>query len=179
MNDLFNKIDQLAIDTYGGKKVLFIVPNIIWDEINWNEWMHKNEIKSDYLILFPEKNLSVNEQREYVFEKIIPIKKEHIIIVTFSPFILSDAFSSQILKINESGKISLVSFPTFGSEIGRICLHVFGSDESIGRLADKTLDKMLEKTDWTTDSLKNAISNIGGGWPRAELREKLNKLMGN
>lgn len=71
-----------------------------------------------------------------------------------------------------------ISFSTFGSELGRVIVHVFDTPESIGSQADETLHKLLNQQ-WNNENialLQQIVSEVGGGWPRAKLREILGEL---
>ncbi len=57
-------------------------------------------------------------------------------------------------------------------------LHVFDTPESIGSRADDVLDTLLNYQ-WTNENiavLEHVVRVVGGGWPRAKLREILEEL---
>jgi len=67
---------------------------------------------------------------------------------------------------------------TFGASPCQIAIAAFLVNESIGTLSDKILHEWLNK-EWGKEDLAelNAIVHeIGGGWPRAKLRELLDVL---
>lgn len=159
IDKLFNEIDPVALEVYKGKRVLFLVPPIA-------------PLKYDGKILEPE-HLSIAQQRRYVRDVVLAQPEDRIVVVTDNPFILSDAFASQIY-VGEA--FNPVFFPTFGAEPGRIVLAISDETESIGALSDETLKRFLDRKDWDRKSLKMVVNAIGGGWPRAKLRELLDKM---
>lgn len=105
----------------------------------------------------------------------------HVLISTHSSIAMSDAFSKEIVRLmpgDQSPQLCPVAFPTFGAEPGRIMVNVFGAPDSIGSRALEHLHALLRQ-DWPKekrDELDRLVAAIGSGWPRAKLREILDKL---
>lgn len=72
----------------------------------------------------------------YVEEHLPSMKERHVLMVNF-PFLLSDAFHSQVW-VGKGEEFKPVSFPTFGSEPGRIMTAVMEMKDSVGSLSKKT-----------------------------------------
>lgn len=169
---MFEKLSPVAIRTYNGKKVVFIVPS---------ERLRINNFDG---VIIRENAKSYEEQRRFVTDVVLTNPAEKIIVITRSPVVLSDAFACQIYtwrKAENGTRFRYVgSISTFGASPDRIALHVLRVEENIGVLANKTMDEWLN-TEWTVDRIKELdeiTAGIGGGWPRAKLQETLDLLEG-
>ncbi len=103
----------------------------------------------------------------------------HVLISTHSSIALSDAFSKEIVRLvpgEHSPQSHPVAFPTFGTEPGRIMVNVFDAPDSIGSRALEMLHEFLKNPPEDKQTLEKLVAAIGGGWPRAKLREILEKL---
>jgi len=132
----------------------------------------------------PETHFNDSWKREiidFVDDNILKTTKSHVLVATHTSIALTDAFASEIIRlIRSEGKSQLkpVSFSTFGADVGRVMLHVFDTPESIGSRADDVLDTLLNYQ-WTNENiavLEHVVRVVGGGWPRAKLREILEEL---
>jgi hypothetical protein len=107
--------------------------------------------------------------------------RAHVLISTHSSIALSDAFSKEIVRLvpgEDSPQSRPVAFPTFGAEPGRIMVNVFDAPDSIGSRALEKLHEMLRQ-EWPPgrkEELERLVGAIGGGWPRAKLRDILEEL---
>ncbi|QDV21269.1 chromosome segregation protein [Gimesia panareensis] len=129
----------------------------------------------------PETHFNDSWKREIidlVDDNILRSTFSHVVVATHTSIALTDAFADEIIRlIRSDGKAIFkpVSFSTFGADVGRVMLHVFDTPESIGSRANEILDRLLNYT-WTSeniDLLEHVVSVVGGGWPRAKLREIL------
>lgn len=172
IKQMFDGLTPTAIQVYGGKKVLFIVPSETLD------------INDDSIEVIEDDSITYEDQRNFVSDHVITSSSDKIIVLTQSPVVLSDAFACQIYtyRNGDNGiRFRYVgSLATFGASPCRIALHVFNVAESIGSLSDQILDQWLN-TDWTIErlpELKEICNEIGGGWPRARLDEICDQLEG-
>ncbi len=111
----------------------------------------------------------------------------HVLITTHSSLALSDLFAEEITIFQkseaspETGEEQVTAmrttFPTFGSESGRILRQVFDAPDSIGIHARTSLDYWLAQ-DWggRLGELEDLINHIGAGYHRAKLTEILEGL---
>ena len=115
---------------------------------------------------------------DLVDEAILKNTSAQVVVATHTSIALTDVFSSEIVRLTRcEGRIQADSpaFPTFGTDPGRILLHVFGSPDVIGSRAMEFLRDKLRK-EWTLENralLENLVNEIGSGWPRAKLTEIL------
>ena len=132
----------------------------------------------------PETHFNDSWKREIIDiidDNILKTTRVHVVVATHTSIALTDAFASEIIRlIRSDGKAVFkpVSFATFGADTGRVMLHVFDTPESIGSRADDVLDKLLNYS-WSPENieiLEHVVRVIGGGWPRAKLREILEGL---
>lgn len=171
IDKMFGWITPLAIKTYNGKQVIFIVPS---------EPVRVQDFQG--ITVIEENAKTYEEKRRFVSDVVLKHPADKIIVLTQSEVVLSDAFREQIytwrkaengLRYRYIGGLS-----TFGASPSRIALHVFNVPESIGSLSDATMDKWLE-TQWTADraeELEAITDGISGGWPRAKLQEIYEQL---
>lgn len=132
----------------------------------------------------PETHFNDSWKREIidiVDDNILRTTAAHVIVSTHTSIALTDAFASEIIRLvrsNGKAEYKSVSFATFGAEPGRIMLNVFDMPEAIGSRAEEVLRILLEETDWQgrRSLLEHVVAEIGGGWPRARLREILEEL---
>lgn len=118
---------------------------------------------------------------DLVDDAILKTTSAQVIVATHTSLALTDVFSSEIVRLVRRGECieaDSPAFPTFGSDPGRILLHVFGSPDVIGARAAEFLREKLKK-EWTAEEravLERLVNEIGSGWPRAKLTEILGKL---
>lgn len=132
----------------------------------------------------PETHFNDSWKRELidiVDDNILKKTFSHVLVATHTSIALTDAFASEIIRLirqDGEGVFKPVSFATFGAEPGRIMLNVFDLPEAIGSRAEEVLRVLLEETDWKgrRPFLEHVLTEIGGGWPRARLREILEEL---
>lgn len=132
----------------------------------------------------PETHFNDSWKREIidiVDDNILKTTGAHVVVATHTSIALTDAFASEIIRlIRSDGKAEFkpVAFATFGAEPGRIMLNVFDMPEAIGSRAEEVLRILLEETEWQgrRQLLEHVVGEIGGGWPRARLREILEGL---
>lgn len=167
---MFSRLTPVAIRTFNGKRVVFIVPG----ELSLPG-------KFDGVVI-PEKSESYQEQCRFVSDVVLQHRAEKIIVVTSSPVVLSDAFACQIYvwRRGDDGNVlcPVNTLATFGASPERIAAHVFQLDASVGALAGSKMAEWL-CTDWTVDrigELEEITAGVGGGWARAKLREMLEEL---
>lgn len=128
VDSMFESLSPLAIRTYNGKRVVFIVPSVPLqlDAVNASVIMEGCQ--------------TYEEQQRFVSDVILNHPAKDIIVVTRSPVVLSDAFSCQIYTWRDRPDAGGVRFryvgslATFGASPDRIALHVFGLNETIGGL---------------------------------------------
>lgn len=143
-----------------------------------------NQHGSLLLLDEPETHFNDSWKREIidiVDDNILKTTAAHVVVATHTSIALTDAFASEIIRlVRRDGKAVFkpVSFATFGSEPGRIMLNVFDMPEAIGSRSEQVLRALLEETNWQGKRtlLEHIVAEIGGGWPRARLREILEKL---
>lgn len=159
------------------KEVLFIVP-----QEPKGLKRHLNKFLKDnpdaVIIDQTDKCYTYQEQRDFVSKVVLTNPATKIIVLTYSAVTLSDAFTCQIYIWRENRFKYLGTLSTFGASPCQIAIAAFLVNESIGTLSDKILHEWLNK-EWEKEDLAelNAIVHeIGGGWPRAKLRELLDVL---
>lgn len=132
----------------------------------------------------PETHFNDSWKREIidiVDDNVLKTTAAHVVVSTHTSIALTDAFAAEIIRLIRTEGKSVnqpVSFATFGAETGRVMLHVFETPESIGSRANEVLDILLNYP-WSKKNialLEHAVFVIGGGWPRAKLREILGEL---
>lgn len=172
---MFEHLTQLAIETYNGKKVVFIVASAD---------IPMGTITTYDATVIIERCKTYQEQQQFVTDIVLTHSAEKIIVFTQSPVVLSDAFACQIYTWRDDPHTGIRfryvgCMSTFGAEPGRIAINVLRLDESIGSLSKRKMEEWLY-TKWTqeqAEELLGVVNDIGGGWPRAKLRETLEKLL--
>ncbi|MCC9606227.1 AAA family ATPase [Blastopirellula sp. JC732] len=132
----------------------------------------------------PETHFNDSWKREIidiVDDNILRTTAAHVIVSTHTSIALTDAFASEIIRLirsNGRAEFKPVSFASFGAEPGRVMLNVFNMPEAIGSRAEEVLRILLEETNWQgrRSLLEHVVAEVGGGWPRARLREILEEL---
>ncbi len=167
---MFEHLTPLCKSVYEGKEVVFIVPQ---EFANSPICEFLNSNPDAILIDQTKQSQNYENQRSFVSRLISKrYSANKIIVLTYSPVVLSDAFACQVYIWREE-KFRTISMGTFGAEPGRIALAAFSVPEVIGSVSDNFLQKWLEK-DWKKEDLpelKSICNEIGGGWPRAKIRE--------
>lgn len=166
---LFNVIDPEAIELFGGRRVVFIVPGKNEDDI------FIPGMESTKNFHFPERTRRVHQQRAFVKNEILNLPDKDIVVITESLYILSDTFPCQTVVRNENNGFSWARIPLFGASLDRIAVHLLDEPESIGEFSDDTMESWLNNENLTKEELNWILLNIGGGWPRAKLRDILNE----
>ncbi len=132
----------------------------------------------------PETHFNDSWKREIIDiidDNVLKTTAAQVMVATHTSIALTDAFASEIVRLTrEYGQAVLhpVSFSTFGAEPGRVMLHVFGMQASIGSRAEQALRRYLART-WdgkSREELETLVSAIGGGWPRARLQQILDGI---
>ncbi len=173
---MFNSLTPTCKRVYG-KEVLFIVPlEPKGFKRHLNKFLKENP---DVVVIDQtEKCLTYQEQRAFVSDVVLAHPSNKIIVLTHSAATLSDAFRCQIYCWRESRFKYIGGIATFGAEPGRIALHVFLVEESIGTLSDRILHEWLNR-EWKKEDvieLEAICSQVGGGWPRAKLQSILDEI---
>lgn len=147
------------------------------------------EAQNETLLLLDEPETHFNDvwKRELIDlidDMILKTSKSQVLVATHTSIALTDVFSSEIIRLeNKNGEARAVdiAFPTFGSDPGRIMLHVFGAKDVIGSRAAEYLREQLRRQwkDADRDELERLVAEIGSGWPRAKLNEILQRLTPN
>ncbi|MCC6907132.1 MAG: AAA family ATPase [Phycisphaerales bacterium] len=132
----------------------------------------------------PETHFNDSWKREIIDiidDNVLKTTAAQVMVATHTSIALTDAFASEIVRLTrENGQAVLdpVSFSTFGAEPGRVMLHVFGMQASIGSRAEQALRAYLgQKWDaQNRNELERLLLAIGGGWPRARLQQILDEM---
>lgn len=164
---LFDAINPEVIELFGGRKVVFIVPGKYEDEL------FIPGMENTWNFIFPERTRRVYQQRSFVKEEILNCPDKRIVVITESLYILSDTFPSQTVTRNENNGFSWSKIPLFGSSLDRIAVHLLDVPESVGEFSDELMDSWLNDESLTKEKLEWILVNLGGGWPRARLRQIL------
>lgn len=170
LNEQFDRLSPLTLKVYRQKKVLFYVPNVRTGPSDFNF------LECGMRMYWRPEHVVETSKHRNIVANILLSDSEKLLIVTSSPIVLSDAFAEQIFIGTEDG-MKTVSFATFGADPSAIMLHLLDCPESIGELSRITLDQFIKRKDWTIDELEDAVRAVGGGWPRAALREQRDKLL--
>lgn len=185
IRELIDGVDELALKVYKGVKIVFLVTDDI--DLAFAASRRLDDLKISYMkfgnSLFPEAGRTIREQRRLISAIVDNSKTDKaLVIFTASPYILSDAFPSQIgilrgYYLTKDEEIAPIGIPTFGAEPSRILLHTIGDSDTIGALAERTLRDYMHQ-DWTgkRNELEQVLKVIGGGWPRAKLTQLLDAL---
>jgi hypothetical protein len=105
-----------------------------------------------------------------------------VLVSTHTSLALTDVFSCEITRFVKDCGVTRslpVVHPTFGSDPGRLLLHVFGAPDVIGARAAEFLRSKLDPAKWPPEDrekLRSLIGEIGSGWPRAKLMDILDQL---
>lgn len=167
---------------------------LLWDDFSDGEQMLLGRMamllllraQADSLLLLDEPETHFNDSWkkeiiDIVDDNLLKTTVAQVMVATHTSIALTDAFADEIVRlVREDGhsRLKRVSFPTFGTEPGRVMLHVFDMVASIGSRAEQALREKLA-TEWNgnnIDELERIVANIGGGWPRAKLQQILDEL---
>lgn len=162
----FESISDLALKVYRGRRVLFIVP--LEDEgIEQLAAINRT-------ILYPEKSLSPIQKRRFCKELTLGIDRR-LLVITRDPFILTDAFRSQVYKYVHQGLIP-AAIQTFGAQPSRIAAHVLNLRRVMGDLSEGMLRGWLENPPEISE-LQEIVTQTGDGYFKSKLNDILTHQM--
>ena len=150
---LRNKLDEAIEKKSSPVCVVIVGKNNEW----MNAWFPKR-----LNVIFPEKDLSIEDQAEYMTKTILEGKEltKNLLVITRSPWIVSDFEEGSVLIVKDS-KIETPYFQTFGASVNKITMSIFDRRETCSNKAIALLKNIQKRIKLTKDleKLESILDN--------------------
>lgn len=122
-------------------------------------WMPENNRPKLWM---PESRRSPQQQADCVSRLRKNAVNRNAVIITYSPFIVSDFNKQNVLVFGKNSIVTKPKFNTFGASVNKITMSLLGQRNTFGNYAEKEIEKYRQRAKKSTPKQITALINEVG-----------------